>query len=215
MAWQRPPVSSKPLVWLDTETTGLDEQLNDIIEIAIVRFDRAGVEQILEAKLKMERPENAHPKALEVNGYTEEAWADAEDPAEFWLRVKKEGWLDECIVAGQNVKFDTGFLNATFKRHGIKYRVDYHVFDTCVLTLEHMHEVMDSISLVPTCVALGIPVTDAHSALADVRMAQAVYKILHRVGDEMRARLQSQAPQRLAAWATAGKPNVWPILEEG
>jgi len=210
MAWKRPPVSSKPLVWLDTETTGLDPFSNDIIQIAIVRIDREGVEQILDVKLKMERPGNAHPKALEVNGYTEEGWADAEDPAEFWPRLHKEGWLDECIVAGQNPKFDTGFLNASFKRHGIKYRVDYHVFDTCVLMLEHMHEAMESISLVPCCVALGIPVKNAHTALGDVRLAQAVYKTLYRIESEMRRRLQSQAPARLAAWKAAGKPKVWP-----
>jgi|SaaInlLV_10m_DNA_2_1039722.scaffolds.fasta_scaffold03217_2 DNA polymerase III subunit epsilon len=209
------PIYLKPFTWLDTETTGLDENENDIIEIAAVRLNLDGTESVSESKVKMERPDNAHPKALEVNGYTEEAWKDAEDPAVFWQKVADSGMLSDCIVAGQNVKFDTGFLNATFKRHGVTvkgkpYRVDYHVYDTCTLAIEHLYPWLSSVSLTPVCVALGIPVNNAHTALADVRLAMAVDKELKRATNAQQAEWARVIPARLEAWVMADKPKVWP-----
>ena len=207
MGWT--PLFRKPFTWVDTETTGLDEFDNDIIEVAIIRVGHDGTERICHCKVKMERPENAHPRALEVNGYSEEAWADAEDPKTFWRDVADSGLLDHCIIAGQNVRFDAGFLNATFKRHGIDYRMDYHLYDTCSLALEHLKPWMHSISLVPTCVALGIPVKNAHTALADVRLAMAVDEKLARATDADREEWGRVIPGRLAAWVKAGRPNEW------
>jgi len=210
------PVYRLPFVWLDTETTGLDEVENDIIEIAAIRIMPDGSEWLNESKVKMERPDNAHPKALEINGYTEEAWADAADPAVFWQKVADNGMLSDCIIAGQNVKFDTGFLNATFKRHGVMvkgkpYRVDYHVYDTCTLAIEHLHPWLSSVSLTPVCVALGIPVENAHRAMADVRLAMAVNMHLKRATNTQQAEWARLIPARLEAWEVAGRPKVWPV----
>jgi len=204
------PLHAKPFTWIDTETTGLDDIDNDIIEVAIIRVEHDGSERIIHSKVKMERPETAHPRALEVNGYTEEAWADAADPKVFWQEVADSHILSETIIAGQNVRFDVGFLNATFKRHGIDYRMDYHLYDTCTLALEHLRPWMTSISLVPVCVALGIPVKDAHTALADTRLAMAVGERLARCGPQDRDAWSQVIPGRLAAWKAAGKPNEWP-----
>ena len=204
------PLNRKPYTWIDTETTGLDPDANDIIEFAAIRVLPDGTERVLYAKVHMERPENAHPRALEVNGYTEESWADAKDPKVFWQEVADSGILDDCIVAGQNVRFDAAFLNATFKRHGIKTRMDYHLYDTCTLALEHLQPYLDnSISLVPVCVALGIPVKDAHTALADCRLAMEVGRVLKQANDADREHWSQVIPWRLAAWKTAGKPNEW------
>jgi len=163
----------------------------------------------------MERPDNAHPKALAVNGYSEEKWKakGAVSPAEAWRTVANSGLLDEAIIAGQNVRFDAKFINASFKRHGIKTRMDYHLYDTCSLSLEHLRPWMESISLVPTCVALDIPVTDAHTALADTRMAMAVEAKLARASDADREEWGRVIPGRLAKWKAAGRPNVWPPLD--
>jgi DNA polymerase III epsilon subunit-like protein len=206
------PLFEKPLTWVDTETTGLDHLENDIIEIAIIRVENDGTEKVLHLYIDMERPENAHPRALEVNGYTPEAWAanGALKPAEAWKQVAESGLLNEAIIAGQNVRFDAGFINASFKRHGIETRMDYHLYDTCSLALEHLRPWMDSISLVPLCVALAIPVNNAHTALADVRMAMEVEMILARAMDADREQWSRSIPRRLAAWKAAGRPNTWP-----
>lgn len=206
------PLYEKPFTWLDTETTGLDPDENEVLSIAIVRPHGQG-EVVYERKLKMERPETAHPKALEVNGYTEEAWADAKPQKEVWEEIADLGLLSDCIVAGQNVRFDAGFLDASFKRHGVKYRMDYHLYDTVTVALMVLKPYVTSVSLVPTCVALGITVFKAHEALEDVRLAQSVdmhcREILNN-GEHLHEHFGPQVQKRLAAWEAAGKPNVWP-----
>jgi len=204
------PLHDKPFVWLDTETTGLNPNLNDIIEIAIIRVELDGTERVMATRIKMERPENAHPRALEVNGYTPEAWLTAWAPADVWQHINQSRLLHDCIVAGHNAKFDTAFLNATFERHGMKLRTDYHVYDTCTLVLEHLGQWVESISLVATCVALDIPTGGAHTALADVKMCRTVARRLARSSTLARQDWGRVIPGRLAAWKAAGKPNVWP-----
>lgn len=189
------PVSVKPFAWVDVETSGLDPDHNDILEIAIVRLDPDG-EKVLHEKVVMERPENAHPKALEVNGYTPEKWADAKPAVEVFPRVAE--LLTDCIIAGQNVRFDVGFINATCKRLGIDARVDYHLYDTCTLALEHLKPWLESISLVPVCKALGIPTDQAHSAMGDVRMSIEVDRQLRRAGWLRRLWWRFVVPRRLS-----------------
>lgn len=198
------PVSAKPFTWCDTETSGLDPQQNDILDIAIIRVEDGGtgrvLERLYEAKVKMARPENAHPKALEVNGYTEEKWAGARSVAEVFQEIHDLKILQDCILAGQNIGFDAGFINATYKRLGIDARVDYHLYDTVTLALAHLKPYLKSVSLVPVCVALGIPTKGAHGALADCRMAMAVNRILTTATAEERAAWATVIPARLAAW---------------
>lgn len=203
------PVRDKPLTWVDVETSDLDPDNGDILEVAIVRLDpcNLGVKVVYESKIKMERPENAHPKALEVNGYTEEKWAGARPAAVVMREIHELKLLQDCILAGHHVSFDAGFLNKTFKRLGIQARVDYHLFDTVTLALEHLHPWVDSVSLVSVCIALGLPTVGAHGAMADVRMAMAVHKTLTMATPEQRAAWATEVPTRLAAWEAAGRPK--------
>lgn len=195
------PVRNKPFTWVDVETSDLDPVNGDILEIAIVRLDQAdGLGTLFHSKVRMERPENAHPKALEVNGYTEEKWAGAPSAAEVFQKIHDLGLLQDCILSGHNVGFDAGFINKTFKRLGIKARVDYHLYDTVTLALEHLHPWMDSVSLVPVCVALGLPTVGAHEAMSDLRMAMAVHEVLTKATPEQRAAWAVDVPARLAAW---------------
>lgn len=206
------PVSRKPFVWLDTETTGLDPDKNEVLSIAIVRPKDDGSEIVYERKLKMERPENAHPKALEVNGYTDEAWADAMPQEACWREIADLQLLSECIVAGQNVRFDAGFLNASFKRHGINYRMDYHLYDTVTVALLVLKPYVSSVSLASTAVALGIPVVEAHTALGDVRLCQQVDSHCREIlnnGEHLHSHFGPQVLERIAAWKDAGRPNTW------
>ena len=193
------PVSDKPFAWVDTETTGLDPNKNEIIDIAIIRIERDGTQKITHNKIKMEHPENAHPKALAVNGYTEEAWAGAPTAKEVFEFIHKEGLLQDCILAGHNVSFDAGFINATFARCGIDARVDYHLYDTVTVALANLKPYLRSVSLVAVCEALGIPTDGAHTALADCRMALAVNEMLSYSDEETRARWATEIPARLAA----------------
>ena len=211
------PVSEKPFVWVDVETTGLDEDKHDIIEITIIRVEPARVsaghaerERKFTTKIKMARPENAHPKALEVNGYTENLWKYARDGKEVWQAIVEEGLLEDCIIAGQNPRFDAKFINASLKRYGHDIRIDYHLYDTVTLALEHLKPYVYSVSLTALCVALGIPVRGAHTSYDDVRRTMKVDKALRRVGWVKRLWWKLVIPRRLKAWNEVDRPNVWP-----
>lgn len=194
------PISAKPLAWVDTETTGLDADHNDILEIFIARVELDGQEKVFHSRVQMARPENAHPKALEINGYTPEKWEGASSSLEVFSKIHELGLLQDCILAGHNVGFDAAFINATYKRLGIHSRVDYHLFDTVTLALEHLKPYIKSVSLVHVCVALGIPVDNAHTAQADCRMAMAVHHRLTTASAEERASWAQVIPARLTAW---------------
>ena len=64
---------------VDLETTGLDEQLHEIIEVGMVVVNQKTLEIIdtLDMKVRPTHPETASAKALEVNGYNEEDWIDS------------------------------------------------------------------------------------------------------------------------------------------
>lgn len=206
------PLPLKPVVWTDTETSGLDPQTHDILSIAITRPKDDGGEIVYTRKLKLARPENASPKALAINGYTPEGWADADNPRDVFQEIADLKLFDDCIIAGQNVRFDVGFLEASFKRYGIRYNIGYHLYDTVTLALLVLKPYVQSVSLVPTCVALGIPVANAHDALVDLRLAQ-------RVDQEVRNLLQSGdcwgehfgevVQTRISQWEEAGRPGTW------
>ena len=70
-----------PLIFVDTETTDLDPDTSAVIEVAMVRRDADGTETRFHTLIKPTEQElaDAHPKALEVNGYAADPsrWDDA------------------------------------------------------------------------------------------------------------------------------------------
>jgi len=114
------------LVFLDTETTGLKAWKNgktyhEITELAIIVHEN-GKETFRESwKFFPRRIETADPIALEIGGYDQKKW-DAE--AIDW-NAKIISYLcsilDGAVIVGHNVKFDIGFLRATFNDFGMKF----------------------------------------------------------------------------------------------
>lgn len=179
------PVYAKAFAWVDVETTGLDPTVAEILEIAIVRVALDGSEKTFHSKIKPDYIEKAHPKALEVNGYTEEAWADAPSQSEVWNKIVRLGLLADCIIAGQNVRFDVGFIEAALAEYvESKPRIGYHLYDTVTLAIEHLAPLgIESVSLTSpngVCVFLGIPIEGAHTAMGDIRMTMEVDRRLRR-----------------------------------
>lgn len=179
------PVYAKAFTWVDVETTGLDPAVAEILEIAIVRVSPDGSEATFHSKVKPDHIETAHPKALEVNGYTEEAWADAPTQSEVWNKIVRLGLFEDCIIAGQNVRFDVGFIEKALHDHVEKApRIGYHLYDTVTLAIEHLAPLgIESVSLTKdngVCAFLGIPIEGAHTAMGDIRMTMEVDRKLRR-----------------------------------
>lgn len=108
------------LVFTDVETTGLKASTCEILSIGIVIADAATLEAVdkKEWYLIPKHIELAHPKALEVNGYTAEKWAAAgERPAEEVFR-EIAPWLRRGQFAGHHCPFDIDFIWLTAERFG-------------------------------------------------------------------------------------------------
>ena len=102
----------------DTETTGLDAVKNDIIQIAgIIEIDGEVMEEF-HFKCQPHSYENISPQALKINGYTVEQLKTFEDPHVihkklvdiFSKYIDKYDREDKFYPAGQNIRFDMGFL---------------------------------------------------------------------------------------------------------
>lgn len=171
MAYKK--LSEKPLAFCDVETTGLDPRMNEILEFAAIK----GYETLV-IKIKPRRMATAHPKALEVNGYNEAEWADAEDIST--AAPKIIDFLRDAIIVGQNVGFDVAFIEDFLKEAGITERIDYHKIDVCALSYVLLtHKGLESLSLKSVCEFLGLePEPDKHRALAGASTCKRVYETL-------------------------------------
>lgn len=168
--------------YIDTETTGLDPTVHELLEVAVVTEEvdplnpfRPGVTSRWSQKILPEHIENAEPKALEVNGYTPEKWDGAVPFSTIAVDLAKR--LKGGVIVGQNVGFDVGFLNAAFKRAGVDHRMSYHHVDTVTLAYQRwgIGGEVQSLSLDKLRVFLGIPVAEHHSALKDAFDCRTVY----------------------------------------
>ena len=98
------------LTVLDTETTGLDADIHEIIQIATISYvvsaegDRY-VTKKFEEKINPERLHTASEKALEVNGFTLEEWKGSPNAIDVMPSIKEIIEKSDILV-GQNLIFD-------------------------------------------------------------------------------------------------------------
>lgn len=167
------------LLFLDSETTGLDPLHNEAIEWACVLTAPDGITVLktFEAKVKPLHLDRFDAKAKEVNGYNEAEWADA-PPSE-----KVAGAMLEistgAILVGQNVSFDENFLTAFLKKHNYKSVHHYHKIDTMVLAWPLVKSgKISGLSLVNLAEWAGIEQVKPHRAMTDALCVQKVYLAL-------------------------------------
>lgn len=173
------PLRDRPLAFIDTETTGLQALAHEVIDIAIIREWPDGRLDEWSTKVWPTSIEVAEPIALQVNGYTPEAWADAPTFAEVQHEVV--GRLQDCILVGHNVSFDLDFLTDALRRCGNRAKLPYHKIDTVTLAYEHLvPRGLTSLSLDSIRKFYGWSKDGAHTALVDARDARRVYRELVR-----------------------------------
>jgi len=111
----KPPI----LAFVDLETTHLDPNKGEIVEIGIIRIHDNKILDIVEHKVKPEHLETAHPRALEVNGYNEQDWSSAISQLDCAHLVEK--LLKDTVIIGHNISFDLKFLRALMIQHDIRF----------------------------------------------------------------------------------------------
>lgn len=167
------------LAFIDLETTGLNLFKHEIIEIGcIVTTPELEVIEEFELKVKPERIEDADPISLKVNRYDPENWTEAVSLKEA-LKIVSEKTVD-CIMVGQNVSFDSGFLESAFAKANITNTMHYHKLDTISIAWAKFHKDKDinHFSLRELCMRFGIKNEKSHTALSDARATYELYKKL-------------------------------------
>jgi len=122
------------LAFLDCEFGGLDPELHDITEIAVIVTDYRLVERVRGEWKVLAREDRIGEEGAAISGYSAEAW-DGAPPLRQVLRelndLMPRGTL--VVPAGQNVRMDVTFLERGYRNCGIPYPFDYHVIDLVTL----------------------------------------------------------------------------------
>lgn len=168
----------RPLVFFDTETTGVDPQKDRIVELTLLIFRPRGVEP--ELKTRRFNPECPIPaEATAVHGITDDDVADCpyfRNVADSLLEL-----LDGCDLGGFNVRrFDLPILVAEFERQGKRFDHEgRRILDA--LNVYHLHEPRNLEAAVQTY--LGREHEGAHGAEADtIASAEVFFAQIERYG---------------------------------
>jgi len=148
---------------LDIETTGLDKNLDKIIEISAVKF-KNGIEVSTFSKLI--NPQRKIPKFIE--GLTGIKNSDVIDKPIFNQIINEFiDFIDCNPIVGHNVEFDLSFINNEIKDSILDIQQMY-ICDTYYLSLSVLYH-LESFKLESICAKLNIDVTESHRALSDAR----------------------------------------------
>ena len=165
--------------FIDIETTGLNVVRHEMVEIGCVLStpDLEVIEEF-ELKIKPEKIENADPVSLKISHYDRARWESAYSLSEA-MKIFSEKVRDSIMV-GQNVAFDSGFLEHAFAKTGIGNSMHYHKLDTISIAWAKLHEnqEIDKLSLRNLGQHFGIENKNAHTALSDDRATFLLYKKL-------------------------------------
>ncbi|MBI2465731.1 MAG: 3'-5' exonuclease [Candidatus Sungbacteria bacterium] len=121
--------TKRPLAITDVETTGLDYQLHEIIEIGLILADQKTLKILDEwsVKVKPRKIKTAAEAALKVAGYNKLDWLNAVTLKEAMEAYSKK--TKNAIFVAQNSFFDWSFLSEAFKQTGVEDHIDYHRVD--------------------------------------------------------------------------------------
>jgi DNA polymerase-3 subunit epsilon len=158
---------------VDVETTGTDPETDEIVSLAVVRLDPAGVET--ERFATLVRPTRPIPaEATAVHGITDADVADAPSLAEVAPRVR--ALLDGAVFAAHNARFDLALVQHGLAAVGLAYRP---AGVACTLDVFRLLEPLaPSHRLEAICSRHGIELEDAHEALGDVVATAALVRLL-------------------------------------
>jgi oligoribonuclease (3'-5' exoribonuclease) len=174
-------VTEFTFAFMDCEFGGLDPELHDITEIAVILTDyRLAELGVREWKVRA-RPERITAEAAAISGYDSAAWADAVPLRQALTELAALAPKGKTLVpAGQNVRMDVQFLERAYKNCGIAYPFDYHVIDLATLYYAFSlvaGETVPALSLRQAAMAAGL-VDGAvpHRALADARLTLETFR---------------------------------------
>lgn len=185
---------TRPLLFFDIESTGLNIPNNSIIELSFVKVFPDGKEEVKTWKIKpwdyekqCQRP--IDPSASKVNGITDDMLVDC--PTFYEVADEVADWLKDSDLAGFNsTKFDLPMLAEEFERvelAGKKLNLDLH--SPKMVDVQNIYHTMEPRNLKAAYrfYCGGEDFDNAHTAEADTLATYAVLKgQLDKYGDALK-----------------------------
>lgn len=192
------------LAVLDFETTGLDSEVDRVIEIGVACFRNGELETSHNWLVNPGIPIGEESKA--ITGITDEMVADAPSFGGVWEEVRAV--LDGRIPVAYNHAFDSRFLWAECRRIGLPSRgamlppacSDDGVWIDPLVWAREIQKDAKGHKLGDVCSRLGVPLENAHRASHDAEAAGRVLlklaeKMPERYGDLLRVQQRYAATQ--------------------
>ena len=173
-SWYTCSNMSSPIVAIDIETTGLDENREAIIEIGAVRFNGRRIEDEFSTLLN---PNRHIPDFITGLTGIDDAMV-RQAPRLRDIAHELEAFVADAPILGHNIKFDIGFLRKAglFQFH---QTLDTYELASVLLPSASRY------SLGALGQQLGIPLPATHRALDDARVTQACYMRLFDMAREL------------------------------
>lgn len=191
-------------VVLDFETTGLDPEVDRVIEIGVACFAGGALVETRNWLINPRMTISEESKA--ITGITDEMVADAPGFEEVWDEVR--GFLDGRIPVAYNHEFDSKFLWAECRRMGLPPRgkdlppacCDDGVWIDPLVWARELQKEERGHKLADVCARLGVPLDTAHRASHDAEAAGRVLlglaqKMPERYADLLRVQQRYAATQ--------------------
>jgi len=149
MLGPKPTAFERDLAIVDVETTGLDWDKHEIIDIGLLRVDQnlLTVKEEWETRVKPDHPEEGDARSLEIAGYTDEEWEGALPLKEAIRQFADK--VDGCIFLAHPMTVDFSFIDRAFKKTGVENPMHYHQLDLFSMTwaLKREDETLPKITL--------------------------------------------------------------------
>lgn len=183
----------KFLLAIDTETTGLESDYNEITQIGVLLLNNK-LKHIarFESLVRIDYPERGIREDFNVWEFVD---IDPEDLktappldqviAKLLSWVKRNtglsnGDLKQVTPMGQNTKFDVTFLEAAFQKVGKKWPFDYHNIDLVSLYTSYYFlefgELPENVGLKDICEHFNTDQLETHDAMNDIVMTVGMFK---------------------------------------
>ncbi|NWJ94405.1 MAG: hypothetical protein HXX20_01335 [Chloroflexi bacterium] len=163
------PPKGQVYVAIDTESTGVDAESGEIIEVAVIKFklEQGGVTRVMDQWQTYVKPKNPIPyKITHLTGISQ---SDVQNAPPFsQIEERLRDFLGNFPIVGHSIESDIGFL----ARHN--FEVTNPALDTYELATLLLPQT-GNYSLVAVAGALNVHVGESHRAMADTVMAMHVF----------------------------------------
>lgn len=205
---------------IDTETTGVDPLDDRIVELGAVYFENG--EHLQHHRMLLDPGRPIPPDASEVHGITDARVAGK--PTFRGVAASFVTHLDGSALAGppplvvgyNAVAFDAPLINAELARADLPERIDLERVVDPLVFLRWYERGVSKLDLGTVCKRYGIPLTGAHSAVADAKATAAIlFALIERghISDDVDEALAVQEDLALRIEAERERFSYWLYLD--